>query len=373
MKDNNASNIIISISIYIIFIFLGIQLLNVKIYNLLSSFNLYVIFVFTIMIVLLNLGKVIKNKIIICTNFISIILVLIGGFQNAFGFGGLLIIINFLLVLLVATSIKIQENCIKYLFKSIKFYSIIYFFIAKDGFNKNTIGQIAFILFVYNLVLIIHNKDGYFSSIVAIVLCFVNIINSESRGVLIATVALCIIISLNKIIIDKKIVFGIIIIFLTFGSIIFCMFYVQLWSEGVVVNTIYTDKRFYSGREYIWYELINLIKLYPIWGVGSNYSINSFEVFNSHNSMLNIMVVYGIPTFILFNLNLINSLFNARKLSLKRLETRVALSGFLGILIIGFFETILIWGTIFFLNIFLLWIITSIGDEGNVNCIYTDL
>lgn len=87
---------------------------------------------------------------------------------------------------------------------------------------------------------------------------------------------------------------------LTIGSVIFAIFYTlagQILDPDKVMR--FMGKRLFSGRDMIWLEFLQHFVKQPLWGTGTNFTIQSFSEFNVHNAMLDILVIHGMVVFVL--------------------------------------------------------------------------
>lgn len=93
-----------------------------------------------------------------------------------------------------------------------------------------------------------------------------------------------------------RLAFGI----LTIGSVMFAILYTAAWQlfDPEKVLRIF-GKRLFSGREAIWLEFLQHFIKQPLWGSGTNFTIQSFSEFNVHNAMLDIFVIHGAIVFAL--------------------------------------------------------------------------
>ena len=57
--------------------------------------------------------------------------------------------------------------------------------------------------------------------------------------------------------------------------------------------------RTFSGRQEIWTELWQAFSRSPVTGIGSGYELKSFEIFEVHNGMFDILTVHGTVVFVL--------------------------------------------------------------------------
>ena len=111
----------------------------------------------------------------------------------------------------------------------------------------------------------------------------------------------------------KKGVFRALVLLATFGSLVFVAAYTLAGTLGVNYQLPFFYKEVFSGREEIWKEFFLLFCRRPLTGIGTNVEISSFFEFNVHNAMYNILVVYGLPSFLLTLCLVIGKLIRLRE------------------------------------------------------------
>jgi len=94
---------------------------------------------------------------------------------------------------------------------------------------------------------------------------------------------------------NKKII--VLMSFATIGSLCFVFFYTLLGKTGFNLFIPVFYKNVFSGREAIWYEFFMHFKNMPLTGVGTNFTIESFQEFNVHNAMYDILAIHGVIVF----------------------------------------------------------------------------
>ncbi len=88
-------------------------------------------------------------------------------------------------------------------------------------------------------------------------------------------------------------------IFAVFGSLLFVFAYVKLARTGFNAQIPLFYKNIFSGREDIWAEIWDMLKLHIFTGIGSGYELKSFFEYNIHNAMYDILAVHGIIVFLI--------------------------------------------------------------------------
>ena len=81
------------------------------------------------------------------------------------------------------------------------------------------------------------------------------------------------------------------------GAVLFTYVYIKLADAFGEVILLYKD--IFSGRQAIWQELWGAFLSSPITGIGSAYELKSFDIFEVHNGLFDILTVHGIIVFAL--------------------------------------------------------------------------
>ena len=266
---------------------------------------------------------------------------------------------------------KINIKTIKLILLFMFIYIIVYNFISHLGLNLNTQGYVYLLLCIYSTLYFDFNKKLNIFNILVILITWYQVQLSESRG---ALIGLIIFLILRYIISAKlwsnKIVYNLIIFILTTGAIIFASIYVYMWKNNVHLDISFSSKNLYSGREAIWDEAFILIKQFPWTGIGSAYKIQSYSNFNIHNSMLNLVLVYGIPVYIFIVSVITIALNKIRKYIVNDKRVKTIIAGFFAILQVGFFENNLVWPATSYCSCLLIGIAFSLINqkyEENIN------
>ena len=142
---------------------------------------------------------------------------------------------------------------------------------------------------------------------------------------------------------NQKGFYRLIVLFSTFGSLLFVAFYVFLGTTGVNFRLPFFYKNLFSGREAIWLEFWNLFKSKPLTGIGTNVTIESFFEFNVHNAMYNILVIHGLLVFALTIALMYRKLQKLHRNFTNSYLSLAALSAVFAVCIESFFDVDLIW------------------------------
>ena len=92
-----------------------------------------------------------------------------------------------------------------------------------------------------------------------------------------------------------KLLYRLIFLLASVGAVIFTFVYIKLANRFGEVTVLYKD--IFSGRQAIWKELWGAFLASPLTGIGSAYEIKSFEIFEVHNGLFDILTVHGIIVF----------------------------------------------------------------------------
>lgn len=95
----------------------------------------------------------------------------------------------------------------------------------------------------------------------------------------------------------KRLALSIVFLLASAGSVFFTLIYIKFAESFGNVTVLYKDV--FSGRQGIWKELWGALADSPLTGIGSSYELKSFEIFEVHNGMFDILAVHGIIVFVL--------------------------------------------------------------------------
>lgn len=355
LSNNTLIDKIFNLLVLILISFYGLTWFNYVTYSIATSYSLIVLFGIFCVWFVLSIGKTLtEDRYSFIFIFIALIISLVNFMISQSSLGSILIEINILIFLLIARVSRFSEkNIIKY--SSIFFMIYIYIIIFADKrLNTNSIGLLVVNTFIYSNFMFEKNKLFKFIRIVFIIISAIEILNVSSRGALLGLIVFCIL----KFIVPyrvwvKPFVYKFICISLTYGSIVFVLLYTYMWKNGIKFTVPFTNKPLYTGRELIWNELLNAFLESPMSGLGSNFELTTFSNLNIHNSMFNILVIYGLPVFLIVINIMLYYLFKLRVILEKDVLARNAVIGLFSFFIIGFFETNLLASTTMFVSSFL--------------------
>lgn len=337
-------------------------------FQVLSDLTIIIVAFMNIILFIFYLPDIINDKkILFIYIMISACILLFSALLNSSGMGSIILLIFTWCILLQFRYYKINKKVLLLIITSLFLY-FIYFILFRDNrLNPNTLGYVIFLLGIYTCLFFEWSGLPKLIITIPLIIMITNILDTNSRGALLGSmvfIVLAYIISPK--IWGRRYIYYTICIFITIGSIIFTIIYVQMWKSNIQFNIPFIQKSLYTGREYIWNEVLYLLSDSPLKGIGSKLELYSFVEFNVHNSMLNIMVTYGIPIFLSSIIIFIDIFRDIRKVLLENRIYKVSTAGLISIFVVGFFETNLMWLNVSYLSYFMVAIIFSLENNKNI-------
>jgi O-antigen ligase len=284
------------------------------------------------------------------------------------GVGSCLIMMSLYLMLLNATCLTIgnhMRKTIGIIFAGLLF---LYLFIDKSSFNTNTVAYAFFIFYIFSLDFASSIRAKFtrrtLTTIIMLAAAY-GIYLSQSRSVLYAFLLSIIMWIFPKKLINRPAVKNIFIFIMLFGPIVWALLYVYMWQHDFSLQ-LFTNKDFFSGRQLIWNEAFTVFGGSSWLGIGSKYVLRSFDSFNMHNSMLDILVVYGLLNFIIFIPILYRQISRCFRAAASNKKNMRMLYALISIFFIGFSETNLIWANVSFYLLLILVYINSRVDSRDI-------
>lgn len=335
--------------------------------KILSPYSLSILIVFNVALFLLNFKQIYINKKILFISFLEIILLLIGTLVNNTGFGSIIVIMNLLFTFNYCRYVKLDKKIVKIICVLFLLGQLGFLVLPTNIYNTNLIGYYNFLMMIFAILLFNDNKKRKLITIIWIIISMLQIYFSDSRSALMGGIVVLIMIYIIPTKLLKTKFYNVLIIGLIVGSLVFVYIYVYMWENNIEVNLSFSQKSFYSGRQRIWSELIKNFKGNEVFGVGSNYYSNEQgNNLNIHNSWFNILIIYGIPNFVLIVYIFYQVLKKANITKSK--NVKILLSGIIGILIISYFENNLLSNTTsFYISMMMIFIYSYIDFEEEKN------
>lgn len=190
----------------------------------------------------------------------------------------------------------------------------------------------------------------------------------RSRCALIGLLTFVLLFIIPKKIWKNKVLYTLLALFGSVGSVLFSLLYVWLGK----MKDVFTLRLFYkdiiSGREEIWEELWSEFIKKPITGIGSSYEIKidwMNGMFEVHSGLLDILIVHGIAVFVITIILLLKNLFALREKAAADFNCKVAVCGIYAMLTTAFLENFIIVAPFSIMLLFLFVYVNSLS-EGNI-------
>lgn len=317
-------------------------------------------FFILVIIFLTNINLKYINTIEFLCLALIIILSLFSIFFNDTNFGALFLITNLSLLLFSSMYIKISDIMIKNISR-ISLILLIYWmlFHSRNIFlNPNTVGIISMYLYVIGSFYFNYIRKKMYRIILILLFTSISIyiiLQCESRAALLGVLTFFLLRYLipRRLLIKRRF-YNFVILFTFIGSLCFIFIYLYMWKKGTNIVIPIINKNFYTGREYIWSEVLDAFKKKFIFGLGTAYKLESSNNMNVHSSVLYILTIYGFLVFLMFTILFLKILLSLYKKSIKDNIFITVFSGIICLLIHSYFENTIIMPLTNFVLLFLL-------------------
>ena len=257
--------------------------------------------------------------------------------------GAWLIVADLTLLLFLSSRIKLQDRTLRIAMLIGSCLMLPWYSFVRWEYNFNMAGLVFMTLMICGEIYLDYMRlklDLPYIKYVQIMLFLGTLLLTicyHARGAIVC-VLIYGLLALNAIkITESKLLFWILNMTATLGSILFTVLYTLLGSQGFNLRILYKDV--ISGREGIWSELWGAFLESPLTGIGSSYKIRSFFIFEVHNGLFDILAVHGILVFILCCILLIRRLSLINNLKLRFYpDKRLAFAGIYTYLFASFYE-----------------------------------
>lgn len=328
---------------------------NFGLFNFFSNVGL-ILFLSNIFLLICFLPSILSKRINLSLfTLILLIMVLINSIFSNSGLGSIILIFNIAIMLIIFEFFNLSRKQIKLLSIIMFIYFLFYCFLKNESFNPNSIGYIILVTYIYSNFYLSTLKLKFIIIPVTTYFALNAIYYTESRGAFFGLVVFVLLSFLiPSRVWSRKVIILLLNALFTVGSIIFVYLYIYMWQNRIIFEFSLSKKPFFTGREAIWAELFYMFKQHPLVGIGSNYNIVSYGILNVHNSMFSILVIYGIPVFLLITILIWERLIKLSNAIVNQSFVKIAVSGFYSLLLVGFFETTLLWPATVFPTLFLI-------------------
>lgn len=316
--------------------------------RIIGSYSMIINFAVGILLFVINVKKY-DSKFLFLIG-IMIVNSIVGALINDTGLGSLTTIINLYIIFLYADKVNIRKRFI-ITSSAIIFIGNILFLIAdKSNYNTNSIGYLGFVMTVFIFILYENaEKKNLIIKVIMLLIAIINVVRiyfSESRASLMGLIVFLILMIFPFIIKNKKI-FKSMTLIIILGSVLFPYIYVGMWKNNVEIDLGSGNKKFYSGRQEIWSKMMDEFEGKELYGIGSNFRTKSTDSsLNVHNSLFAIYMIYGALNFVIFLPLFIRFIWRMQEKSNSK-NNRIAIAGIIGMLVISYYETNLIWSDVY--------------------------
>lgn len=177
-----------------------------------------------------------------------------------------------------------------------RFMSILPYMGDEVSINPNCIAMLTFFLFVYLFRMVEETKwkkrSKIITQFVIMVLCISYIYFTSARTAIVSCIIFVVLFWICKYK-DYKLTRMMFFIGLCMSlGIIFV--YTEMYSSGFLVGEVVGGKGFYSGREVIWAEALDILADNLIFGFSNKTTFGSSKLLSLHNSLLAVLCYFGL-------------------------------------------------------------------------------
>ena len=341
----------------LMFLLTGISLIDITIFNQLTSTSLYLNIVVCVCVIASN-NKVNRKYFVVII--LAIAFALITLLIHSGGLGSILTFVIPLVYIMAFADAEISEKSIKYVkiicvvivvyefYYSFNYYGMFVYYI-KGKINPNTVGAFSMYAFLYYTALSSQKskKNKIFFVILLITSC-ITMINCESRMTLVSLIVGILLMSIK---ITNGRFYNCVSLALIILGTIFPHLYVKMYSEGVQFQIL--GKSLYTGREDIWLNMENSMNnniTALLFGLGSKSNLFINHDLNLHNNYLGIIVNFGLIGFVICFSFILHFIWRG-SLCVSDSRHRKLLIIFIStVLLYGFTETSYLWASVTMLS-----------------------
>ena len=322
-------------------------------YHITEIYNSLIIFVCLVLLFLIRVDWIaaLKNKdIYLYITILAVLIATVNLFIIGSNKGCILILADFLLILYIAPEIRLSALQMKVL--SIFFFLMYLSWFIYDrafSYNSNTgATYTVFTLFTALIVLKSFYEKWEFAGlfiVMALLRTGTLVLWHLARGAFMALIFFVLFYILFMLFDPAKYKksYFFLCVFAVFGSLLFVFSYVKLSQTGFNAQMPFFYKNIFSGREQIWSEIWDMLKLHIFTGIGSGYKLKSFFEYNIHNAMYDILAVHGITVFILSAFLIIGRLHKMGSLIRRDSSSMIASAAVFAVFFESFIDMDLMW------------------------------
>ncbi|MCR5651531.1 MAG: O-antigen ligase family protein [Lachnospiraceae bacterium] len=317
--------------------------INQTVYDVVGRYASVIVFIVLCFLLFLHAGEILERKdikavaAVIAIVVTGINLIVIGSNKGAF-----FIPSDLCLICVASFYVRLREKTKTYITGLGSILTILWYSYVRWDYNFNMAG-LTFMLFMMMGVTFLEflKKEKTYdyltlAQILMYVTAFLYATLYHSRCAMAGILVFGGCILIRRLLVSDRLLFTILLILTTAGSVLFTMVYVVLAERGAGGRFLYKD--LFSGRHLIWKELWSAYFAHPITGIGSSYALKSFDIFEVHNGLFDILVVHGTVVFFLV-LILIAAAMNGAHMGKENRKIKgFAFAALFGMLTASFFE-----------------------------------
>ncbi len=343
-------------------------------YHITEIYNSLIIFICLALLFLIKvdwIGALRKRDVYLYVTVIALVIAVINLFIIGSNKGCILILADFLLIIYMAGKVRLSDLQMEVLSA---FFFIMYlsWFLYDRAFPSNSNTGATYTVFTLFTALILlkrfYEKKEFMGLFIVMALLRTGtlVLWHLARGAFMALVFFAFFYCLFSMLDPSKHkrLYLFLCVFAVFGSLLFVFSYVMLSKTGFNAQMPFFYKNIFSGREQIWAEIWDMLKLHLLTGIGSGYELKSFFEYNIHNAMYDILAVHGVIVFLMSAFLIIGRLYVMGRHVRRDSSALIAASAVFAIFFESFIDMDLMWADYSPIILFLFLEVFRSGKEG---------
>ena len=237
--------------------------------------------------------------------FLTVVLSLVCAVLSGSGYGAVLIPSDLALICYMTGHLRLSGRSVAYLSFAGACPVILWYSHVRWSYNFNMAGFAFMLMAFFGMIVIemtdsgdlIYIKNKGFIEAVIFLTGFILSMLYHSRTAMFGMAVFALVWALFNIMSTSKWLYVLLFVMAAPGAVLFTAAYIRLADIFGNITLLYKD--IFSGRQEIWRELWTAFSGSPVVGIGSSYQLKSFEIFEVHNGMFDILVVHGAVVFVL--------------------------------------------------------------------------
>ena len=235
--------------------------------------------------------------------FLTVVISLICAVLSRSGYGAVLIPSNLALICYMTGHLRLSGRSVTYLAFAGACPVILWYSHVRWSYNFNMAGFAFMLMAFFGMIVIEMTDDGdlvyinnkSFIEAVIFLTGFILSMLYHSRTAMFGMVVFALVWALHGVMLTKKWFYMLLFVMAAPGAVLFTAAYIRLADVFGNITLLYKDV--FSGRQEIWRELWAAFSRSPFVGIGSSYQLKSFDIFEVHNGMFDILAVHGAVVF----------------------------------------------------------------------------